>query len=164
MKNKNSPLTFFITFRCYGTWLHGDQCGSTTRFQNKIGEPFVESNKGWLAFNKRRLKHAAFKLRKRQRPIVTSAIVETCEIREWLLHAVNVRTNHVHVVVGSGIDEGKKVLGALKANATRALREKGLCDEHRSPWSKGGSIRYVWDISALGDVVDYVLNGQGNEI
>lgn len=98
------------------------------------------------------------------RTIVRDAIIETCEFRNWSLHALNVRTNHIHIVISSGNDKGKKVLSALKANETRALREAELCESTHSPWSKGGSTRYIWDISALGDVVDYVLNEQGDEI
>jgi hypothetical protein len=29
------PLAYLITFRCYGTWLHGDSRGSVDRFHNR---------------------------------------------------------------------------------------------------------------------------------
>ena len=164
MAEHKAPLAFFITFRCYGTWLHGDERGSTSRFRNRYGEPHLDPNEGWQEFNKQRLKHPAFHLGARHRSTVRNAVGETCELRDWSLHALNVRTNHVHIVVGSGKDFGKKVLAALKANSTRLLRNKELCEADRSSWSKGGSVRYVWDISALGDVVDYVLNEQGEEL
>jgi hypothetical protein len=33
------PLANLITFRCYGTWLHGDQRGSIDRFHNAYKSP-----------------------------------------------------------------------------------------------------------------------------
>ncbi len=29
------PLAYLITFRSYGTWLHGDERGSVNRFRNQ---------------------------------------------------------------------------------------------------------------------------------
>ena len=46
-------------------------------------------------------------------------------MRNWLLQAINVRTNHVHTVVSATRKAGL-VLNAFKANATRQLREDGL--------------------------------------
>ncbi len=161
---KKKPLAFFITFRCYGTWLHGDERGSTTRFQNQFGEPHLKPNENWEEFNRQRQNNPSFKLDVKCRETVKQAILETCRYRNWSLHAFNVRTNHVHVVLGGGRKEGKQILATLKANATRMLRESGLCAANNSPWSRKGSVRYIWDISALGDVVDYVLNEQGDEI
>ena len=37
-------LAYFITFRCYGTWLHGDERGSVDRFHNIYGMPFIPKN------------------------------------------------------------------------------------------------------------------------
>ena len=110
------------------------------------------------------MKYPAFHLGDQRRSIVRKAIIETCEFRSWSLHALNVRTNHVHVALGSGQKPGKEVLVALKVNSTRVLRNEALCEARRSPWSKGGSVRFIWDISALGDVVDYVLNDQSEDL
>ncbi len=37
--DEHIPLAYFITFRCYGTWLHGDRRGSVDRFHNIYGTP-----------------------------------------------------------------------------------------------------------------------------
>ena len=71
-------------------------------------------------------------LNSRQRPVVESAIRETCTIRHWKLWTVNVRTNHVHAVV-SADKKPESVLSALKANATRAMREAGLWTSETKP-------------------------------
>jgi hypothetical protein len=38
------PLAYLISFRTYGTWLHGDNRGSTSRKQNKYGTPRIAPN------------------------------------------------------------------------------------------------------------------------
>ncbi|MGQ0761444.1 MAG: hypothetical protein ACT4OT_05435 [Acidobacteriota bacterium] len=41
------PLAYLITFRCYGTWLHGDERGSVDRKQNVYGTPKTAFNPAW---------------------------------------------------------------------------------------------------------------------
>jgi len=36
------PLAVFFTFRCYGTWLHGDERGD--RNNNTYGSPRIAAN------------------------------------------------------------------------------------------------------------------------
>ena len=35
------PLGYLITFRAYGTWLHGDRRRSVDRFHNQYGTPDI---------------------------------------------------------------------------------------------------------------------------
>ncbi len=42
--NNKFPLAYLISFRCYGTWLHGDKRGSMSRKQNKYGTPRIAPN------------------------------------------------------------------------------------------------------------------------
>ncbi len=37
-------IAYFLTFRCYGTWLHGDERGSVDRENNAFGEEFVAAH------------------------------------------------------------------------------------------------------------------------
>jgi REP element-mobilizing transposase RayT len=92
-----------------------------------------------------------------------SAIRETCEKRKWLLYAVSARTNHVHSVITAGKPPGI-ILNALKANATRIMREKGLWLSVRSPWADKGSKRRLWNEKSIEMAVDYVMNGQGGPL
>ena len=34
------PIAYFITFNCYGTWLHGEKPTSVDRFNNTPGTDF----------------------------------------------------------------------------------------------------------------------------
>ncbi|MGH9823000.1 MAG: transposase [Blastocatellia bacterium] len=91
------------------------------------------------------------------------AIRETCRIRGWPLLALNVRTNHVHLVV-SAVSRPEPMLSAFKANATRKMRESKCWSHTHSPWSDGGSKRYLWTDRHIEVAVDYVVNGQGKSL
>ena len=96
------PLAYLITFRCYGTWLHGDERGSIDRFHNQYKSSRISPNEKWRKYNAQELKSETVILNAPQRETVEKAIRETCEIRRWFLQAVNVRTNHIHAVVSIG--------------------------------------------------------------
>jgi REP element-mobilizing transposase RayT len=159
----DTPLAYFISFRSYGTWLHGDKRGSVDRFHNQYGSPRLPENAKWYQYNQTSLRTEPFVLGPNERRIIKEAIRETCEIRKWLLIAFNVRTNHVHVVVTARVHP-KVVLNAFKANATRKLREDKLWPHSFSPWVRKGSKRRLWNERSLARAIEYVLYGQGDEL
>jgi REP element-mobilizing transposase RayT len=159
----DTPLAYLISFRCYGTWLHGDKRGAIDRFHNRYSEPYLPPNNEWLQYNRKQLKTSPFVLGARERGSVEKAIRETCSIRQWYLHAHNVRTNHVHAVVTA--NRGPTlVLNALKANATRQLRQEKLWLHPFSPWVHKGSKIFLWTERSLANAINYVLNGQGDDL
>jgi len=160
---EHTPLAYLITFRSYGTWLHGDERGSVDRHQNRYGTPYIAPNKPWRQYNERLLKHQPVELTALHRTAVDAAIRDTCDKRGWLLHAVNVRTNHVHTVVTAGC-KPEVALNAFKANATRQMRETGCWQFEHSPWAERGSRRYLWTERHVELAIDYVINGQGDEL
>jgi hypothetical protein len=93
-RDEHIPLAYLITFRAYGTWLHGDKRGSVNRFHNRFGTSLIAPNERWRNYNHSLLSHSPVKLRARQRALVEEAIRETCRLREWEFWATNVRTNH----------------------------------------------------------------------
>ncbi len=139
------PLAYLITFRSYGTWLHGDERGSVSRFRNKYKSARLPPEEKWLKTNTQRLKSDIVVLDATQRQCVDEATRETCNVRRWHLYAINVRTNHAHVVVAIGEKKPEIALNAFKANATRKMREHGCWQSARSPWSDKGSKRYLWN-------------------
>jgi hypothetical protein len=80
------------------------------------------------------------------------------------LRAVNVRTNHAHVVVSIGAQKSELALNAFKANATRQMKQDGRWQMDFSPWVDKGSRRYLWNQRSVERAIEYVINGQGNEI
>jgi REP element-mobilizing transposase RayT len=158
------PLAHFFTFRTYGTWLHGDQRGSVDRFQNQYGSPYIPANEKWQRHNANSLKFEPVKLNAAQRHSVEVAIQETCRVRKWLLHALNVRTNHVHAVISIGEYNSGRARGALKAKATKQMREDKCWGLEHSPWAEKGSKKKLWNERSLERAIEYVLNGQGDDL
>ena len=159
-ESNDAPVAYLITFTAYGTWLHGDVRGSVDRNRNIYGTPRVLPDVRWKQREFALLKGAPVTLGVERRLSVRAAIAETCEIRGWELYASNVRTNHVHTVI-TALCRPERVVGALKANATRVLRERGLWSSDRSPWTRGGSTRYLWTQASLERAIWYVVDGQG---
>src|SRR2546427_5632499 len=153
--DRSAPVGYLITFRCYGTWLHGDERGSVDRHHRRYGTRGLQPSALRRNHDRELLKQAPVKLNSLQRSAVKSAISETCTIRHWQLWTVNVRTNHVHAVVTAN-KKPDAVLSALKANATRAMREAGLWTSELSPWEFRGSKKYLWDEKQLADAIAYV--------
>jgi REP element-mobilizing transposase RayT len=158
------PLAYFITFRCYGAWLHGDDRGSVDRLNNIFDTPFIAPNQKLQSHIAKNLNQNPVELDAKRRKVIEDAIRETCEIRNWGLLAINVRTNHVHIVVDAGSKSPNQVLIALKANATRQMREKGVWHSENTPWAEKGSKKWLWNEKSVEIAIDYVINGQGEEL
>lgn len=158
------PLAYLITIRTFGTWLHGDDRGSMDRHgKNIYGTPRIQGN-AKLHYQMRREQTAApFLLDGKQRACVEAAIRTLCLNRAYGLFAINVRTNHAHIVISASA-KPESIINALKANATRELREKGLADADTIVWSRGGSRRYLWKPHHVDAAIEYVLHGQGPDL
>src|SRR4030095_1671012 len=125
-QDRRQPLAYLITFRCYGTCLHGEQRGSMDRrHYNRYGTPDMPVNKRIFDEEKASLKSPPFVLTPAQRAVVAAAIREVCDRRGYTLYAVNARTNHVHSVVGTEA-KPEHMMNSFKSYATRKLREAKL--------------------------------------
>ena len=162
-RDDHTPLAFFITFRCYGTWLHGDPRGSVDRFHNVYGTPRLGPERARVRHEKSLMKGKPVRLNGKRRAATEKAIRETCRIRKWNLWAINVRSNHVQLVV-TGDCKSERVLATLKAKATREMRQSGCWPDERSPWSYRGSRRKLFTQKALSAAIDYVLYDQGEPL
>ena len=160
----DTPLAYLITFRCYGTWLHGDRRGSVDRSHNRFGSPYMSGDERLWQRGAQALKSDPVILDASCRETVETAIRETCILRGWHLRAIHVRTNHVHTVVSIGMTPPECALNAFKANATRHLRQCGRWNQPHSPWVDKGSRRFLWNERSIERAVEYVLNGQGDEL
>ena len=115
----DDSLAYFITFTCYGTFLHGDLRRAVDR-RTKFGTPFLQPHLFRFPGSKRRMKYPAYRLSKENRVIVNHSIQETCHYRSWRLQASHVRSNHVHAVI-SATGPPEPVRDALKSYASRDL-------------------------------------------
>jgi REP element-mobilizing transposase RayT len=151
------PIAYFITFRTHATWLPGDRRGYHER--HAPWSPQNDALRRWSAA------HASppHLLDARAREVVESAVRDHCNHAGWHLHAANVRTNHVHVVLSSVVPPAR-VMASLKAWATRYLRQAGLLDATTKPWAQHGSTRYLWTLEAVESACVYVIDGQGGPL
>jgi REP element-mobilizing transposase RayT len=154
------PPAYLLTFTTYGTWLHGDERGSVDRkhagWQTPVLDPDHRRNRGDAG----RAKSTPILLAPELRTAVELAIREVCAHRRWRLEALNVRTNHVHAVVGAAVPP-EIVLTTLKAWATRRCRAAALLAFDRPLWTRHGSTRYLWTAEAIDRASEYVAEQQG---
>jgi hypothetical protein len=66
----------------------------------------------------------------------------------------------VHAVISSD-KTAAAVLSAIKANATRSMREAACWESELTPWVHGGSKKYLWSEEELGNAIAYVKYDQG---
>jgi REP element-mobilizing transposase RayT len=93
------------------------------------------------------------------RAVVRETVAEVARERAWKVWAVNVRQEHVHVVVTAAGVAPERVMNDFKAYATRRLRERGLSGEGKV-WSRHGSTRYLWSERDIEEAVHYVMELQ----
>jgi len=163
-EDNDVPYGFLITFRTYGTWLHGDERGSIDRFMNTHNGPRIPPRPFRENYNKTLMKQEPVLLDRPRRVIVAASIGEVCDHRKWTLHVLNVRTNHAHVVVATSDRQPERCTNAFKAYSTRRMREAGIWTAERSPWSDKASQRWLWNHDSLLEACDYVINRQGPDL
>jgi REP element-mobilizing transposase RayT len=150
----SEPLAYLITWTTHGTWLPGDQRGWV-----QWGVDGVQEGDGSRFRKAQRRQHEpAIVLDSEQRALVEATVRAHCEIRRWSLHAVNVRSNHVHVVVTADA-EPAKVIDQFKAWSSRRLNEKAVQAPERW-WTRHGSTKWINDEAYLQNAIRYVLEGQ----
>jgi REP element-mobilizing transposase RayT len=153
-------LAYFLTFRTYGTWLHGDERGSVNLERHSFGTPRLPAQSRWLMESRQRMQQPPLLLSDEQRAVCSDAMIETCSYRGWTLRAINVRTNHVHVVVSAAVLP-ERVMVDLKAYSTRALRRALLVDATRRVWSQHGSTRMLYSSESVERACRYTIERQG---
>jgi hypothetical protein len=155
------PLAYFLTWTTYGSWLPGDERGWAQKPGNfRLPDPKVKRAA------EQSLTEAVLTLNWKQRSIVEETIRAHCLIRKWVLHAVNARTQHLHVVLTAPGRDPEDVLDQLKAWCTRKLKENerrlGVDPEtlRENWWTQRGSKRRLHNEDSLKGAIHYVLNMQ----
>jgi REP element-mobilizing transposase RayT len=161
------PLAYFLTWPTYGTWLPGDARGWVQyRRGMQLPDPILEQEAS------ARMTEDACRLDHQQRRVVETTIAQHCRIRGWALHAVNCRSNHLHVVVAAN-RHPDQIREQFKAWCTRRLkdleRERRLgtstsathVDKIRENWwAERGSGMYINDDDGLEALIHYVCEAQ----
>jgi REP element-mobilizing transposase RayT len=153
-------IAYFISWTCYGQWLHGDRRGSVDPENNEFGRPWLPPDSSRRQEEHELSSQPPYELDAPRRRVVLRAIREVCAHRGWTLHAAHVRKLHVHVVV-SGDRDPDHMMNDFKAYASRALNAAGFDSPDRKRWTRHGSTRHIDDPRHLAAAVNYVLNMQG---
>ena len=159
----SEPIAYLITFHTYGTWLHGADRGPVNRDHNVFGTNLVPPSERLRAAEQDYLEVGVFKFDAEQRRVVEVAVEGVVQYRGWTLHAVHVRTNHVHVIVSADAT-AERVMNTFKSWATRRLREARLIDPKQKVWTRHGSTRYLWKQHELLRAREYVAEHQGRDL
>ena len=152
--NSDDPLGYFITWTTYGTWLPGDDRGWRRKGEADIQMPSQLTCES--AHSK--MTEPEFRLSELDREIVKNTVANHCQIRNWKLHAVDARTNHVHVVVTASGYKPETVRDQLKAWCTRKLKPNHPGRENF--WTEGASRRYLNTEEDLEAAIIYVNEAQ----
>lgn len=150
----NDFHTYFITWTTYGTWLPGDARGWRKWKQgDQQSQPLLE------AWCRNRMTESPVILNTMQRDQVEAVCHEHASIRGGHLHAVNARSNHVHLAVTAD-KKPEVVRDQFKANSTRVLRHEPDAIVQNRIWTRGGDCEVVDGEENLSRVVAYILEAQ----
>jgi REP element-mobilizing transposase RayT len=158
--------TWLVTWTTYGTWLPGDCRGFVTHVRTQGGEQAIHNQygtpcdadvPGLRAYARSVMRQEAVWLDASQASQVAEQLRETARFRGWVLLALAVMANHVHLVVEApaGIAVGK-LLGDFKAYATRRLDREFRTGRKRIWWTERGSTRLLPNADAVAGAVAYV--------
>jgi REP element-mobilizing transposase RayT len=159
------PLAYFITFTTYGTWLPGSAKGkgSVDAEHNVYGTPFVAPDAQREEEARAAMVQPPYVMGAAERDIVCKGIVDLARDRSWLLLAVHVRTNHVHVVVSAERDPGR-IMSDMKARASRDLTLAGFGNADRRRWTRHGSTQHLFREEDVEAKIRYTLDEQGERM
>jgi Transposase IS200 like len=153
-------LAYLLTFSTYGTHLPGSEKGWVDAQHCIPGSPMRAPNLSWQAWWRAHLNETPWRLDVEAGRITLETILSVCTYRQWIAHALHVRTNHVHAVI-TGETTPERMLSDCKAYSTRAFRRAYPNLQRRRYWADHGSTRYLWNPVNLKAAIEYVLHGQG---
>jgi REP element-mobilizing transposase RayT len=154
-------LAYLLTWTTYGTRVHGDARGSVDKQHNQVGTPFLPADPDREAANRARSTNPPFVMNDAMRQCVHETIRAHAGIRAWHILALNVRTNHVHIVLNCREQHTpEQAMQQLKMWCSRRLCDAGLVERSTDLWTRHGSTRYIKTEESLASAIFYVEQGQ----
>ncbi|HUY87143.1 MAG TPA: transposase [Pirellulales bacterium] len=142
---------WLLTSTFYGNWLPGDERGFVCKVSDEAGGSAIHNIPGTpydadlprlAQFAVERLKCPPVRLVLEQAEALLAQFQETAGYRQWLLLAVAVMSNHVHLVVGvQGNPEPSDILRDFKSYGSRALNRRWPRPASDTWWTESGSKR-----------------------
>ena len=163
---RNVDRYWLLTTTTYGSRLPGDSRGFVSPVRdergrsvlhNKPGTPFDADMPALARAAELRLKGPAIYLDFEQAQALLSQFQETAGHRGWLLRAVGIMNNHVHVVLGvPGDPDPEDLLRDLKSYGSRALNRRWGRPASGTWWTESGSKRKLPTEEAVIAAIRYV--------
>jgi REP element-mobilizing transposase RayT len=159
-----TPFAYFLTFRTYATWLHGDLRSSVDPKHNIYGTPKIKPKPKLHQAMKNDCTEDNLIMNASQRNTVLQSIINTCQYNNWYLYASHVRSNHIHIILQSN-KIPNDVRKNIKIYATKDLRKHHPeLFQRKKFWSEGGSDKNIWAPEFLFPVMYYVIEEQGEKM
>jgi REP element-mobilizing transposase RayT len=143
---------WFFTWRTYGTWLPGED-GFVGYYRTSEGQRGIDNAPGELPtgqipplerYAREAMQREPVLLTMRQAEILCGQFQETAACRKWVIDAVAVMVNHVHIVFGvPGDPEPSDMLRDWKSYASRGLNRTGPQPRDGRWWADQGSKRPI---------------------
>ncbi len=157
---------WLLTWTTYATWLPGDERGfvSTVRDgpgarvrHNVAGTPFDADLPGLKRSAQDQMRGPPVYLIGDQAPPLLAQFQETAAHRGWLLLAVAIMSNHVHIVVGvPGDPNPADILRDFKSYGSGALNRRWRKPASGTWWTESGSRRKLSTPEAVARAIRYV--------
>jgi len=136
-----------LTWTTYGTWLQGEKKGFV-----KDGE-VMEQNVTLKEDCEDKLQRRPVRLRSKEKKIVRVAILEAAKRFKQNIRAIEVCSNHVHIVC-EYVEVPIGTLAGYYKNAGRKALQK--CGHTGKVWTRGYDKRFCFDVKSLKNRIDYV--------
>lgn len=78
IQEKPWPMAYFITFTCYGSWLHGEDKLSVFRDRNHFGSSYLQPNPRHKQSAATKMKQPPYLLDQFRQKIVLKSICSAC--------------------------------------------------------------------------------------
>ncbi|MBW3597099.1 MAG: transposase [Planctomycetes bacterium] len=158
---------WLLTSTTYGKWLPGDVRGFVSNVRdgpgrevrhNIPGTPYDADMPGLRRFAVQKLRGPPVRFVKGQAEVLLGQFQETAAHRGWMLLAVAIMSNHVHLVVGvPGDPDPETLLRDFKSYGSRALNRRWSKPVSDTWWTESGSKRKLANEAAILAAVRYVI-------
>ncbi|MHC4109654.1 MAG: transposase [Planctomycetota bacterium] len=143
---------YMLTWTTYGTWLQGEKKGFVK--DGKVKGENVTLKKDC----EDKLKGPPVRLRVIEKKIVREVILEAAKRFKQNIRAIEVCSNHVHIVC-EYVEVPIGVLVGYYKNAGRKALQK--CGYEGKVWTRGYDKRFCFNVKSLKNRIDYVEKHKG---
>jgi len=161
----NECRHWLLTWTTYGSWMPGDERGSTSvthsiegarEFHNRVGTFPAAPNDAIQHYADSVRKHPVVILDRTMARLIDELFRETAAFRGWNIRILAIMATHIHVVVQvNGDPRPAQLLKDLKSYASRRLN-RHFPDRIGRWWTDSGSARFLHEEANILRAIAYV--------